>query len=97
MYERIKLNQNDLKIRHYISQRARLTKCANVQRIQHITWKLHFNKFTLMRTSPALGGPTVTVSIESGFFASQATAALHSMDCSNSYTTISTHKVIFCY
>ena len=34
-------------------------------------------KFTFMRTSPALGGSTVIVSIERGSFGAHATAALH--------------------
>lgn len=34
---------------------------------------------TLMRTSPALGGSTSTVSNTRGFLASQATAAWHEM------------------
>ena len=33
----------------------------------------------LMRTSPSPGGATITVHTSSGFFASQAMAALHSM------------------
>jgi hypothetical protein len=36
---------------------------------------------TLILTSPALGGATSTVSIESGFFGSQATAALQVIGC----------------
>ena len=41
-------------------------------------------QITLMRTSPGPGGSTFTVVTCRGFFASHATAALHSMACTYS-------------
>ena len=41
-------------------------------------------QITLMRTSPGPGGSTFTVVTCKGFFASHATAALHSMTCKHS-------------
>ena len=43
---------------------------------------------TLIRTSPAFGGATETVSMDSGFFASHATAALHSIVCTVKTATL---------
>jgi hypothetical protein len=49
------------------------------------------SSLTLMRTSPAWGGSTITVVTSRGFLASQAMAATHSMGCTS--TPNSTHDL----
>ena len=52
---------------------------------------------TLMRTSPAFGGATSIVSILNGFFASQATAALHCIGCEHTNIPKADKKHIYIY